>query len=218
MLVVFAPKPEPHPNLLDRYLVAAENAHIEAALVLNKSDLITDEGVGSILRRYEHLGYRTLTTGSLDEEISLLEQFISGATLVIVGQSGVGKSSLVNRLIADDYAIVGKLSETKQKGRHTTTTTQLFQLPGGARLIDSPGVREFRLQHLPINQVAFGFRELRPFLGNCKFRDCKHEEEPNCALLEAKDLGAISLERFESFQEIIRDRGAYRAPFYESLS
>ena len=202
-LIVFAPEPAPHANLLDRYLVAAETSGIDAALVLNKSDLLIDGSLQDLLRGYEALGYPTLVTRRDMADDSALRALIGEQSLVLVGQSGVGKSSLIQRLLPDRDIRIGALSEAADKGRHTTTTAELFHLPGGGRLIDSPGVREFGLHHIAAEEVAAGFREFAPFLGRCQFRDCRHQSEPNCALQAARDRGEISAGRFASYEQII---------------
>ena len=203
MLIVFAPEPAPQANLIDRYLVAAENMGVEAALVLNKADLLEpDSELMRQLARYTALGYRTLVTHHNLPDASDLMALIGTDTLVLVGQSGVGKSSLIKRLLPEASIRVGELSEVADKGRHTTTTAELFHLPGGGRLIDSPGVRDFGLTHVSQEAVANGFREFWPFLGDCRFRDCRHQSEPGCALAGAVENGEISAERFHSFQQI----------------
>ena len=204
MLIVFAPEPAPQANLIDRYLVAAENMEVEAALVLNKADLLEPgDELTRQLDRYAELGYRTLTTHNQLPDASDLAALIGQDTLVLVGQSGVGKSSLIQRLLPEASIRVGALSEVADKGRHTTTTAELFHLPGGGRLIDSPGVRDFGLTHVAPETVFYGFREFSPFLGQCRFRDCQHQSEPGCALTAAVENGEISSERFESFQQIV---------------
>lgn len=202
LLIVFAPEPAPQPNLLDRYLVAAEHMSVEAALILNKADLLKDNGLSQRLERYATLGYRTLTTHQGMSDASDLANLIKDSTVVLVGQSGVGKSSLIQRLLPDASIRVGPLSELADKGRHTTTTAELFHLPNGGRLIDSPGVREFGLGHVTPAEIALGFREFSPFLGRCRFRDCHHEREPDCALRAAVTDGSISEARFESYLQI----------------
>ena len=204
MLIVYAPEPAPQANLIDRYLVAAENMEVEAALVLNKADLVgPDDELAGQLDRYAALGYRTLVTHYGLPDDSDLTSLIGQDTLVLVGQSGVGKSSLIQRLLPDASIRVGALSEVADKGRHTTTTAELFHLPGGGRLIDSPGVRDFGLTHVAPETVFSGFREFSPFLGQCRFRDCQHQSEPGCALIAAVETGDISSERFESFHQIL---------------
>ncbi len=204
MLVVFAPEPAPQPALLDRYLVAAEHIGTEPVLVLNKTDLIQrDADSLDTLKHYAALGYQTLTTHHQMSDASDLLRVINHRTLVLVGQSGVGKSSLIKRLLPEASIRVGALSEVADKGRHTTTTAELFHLPGGGRLIDSPGVRDFGLSHVNADAVAQGFREFRSFLGECRFRDCQHSTEPDCALRAALEAGHIKPQRFESYQQIV---------------
>lgn len=214
MLIVIAVIPKPHANLIDRYLVAAEHAGIRPALVINKGDLHADEEeIRRLARVYEDLGYAvTHTDRESDPEARRLHPLMAGQTAVLVGQSGVGKSSLVKRLlpVADsrsDDIRVGALSEGADKGRHTTTAAELYHLPTGGKLIDSPGIREFQLAHLPAEEVASAFIEFRPFLGQCRFRDCRHVHETDCALLAAVDQGAVSRERFDSFRLITDQQG-----------
>ena len=176
----------------------------EPVLVLNKADLIhADSDIKENLEHFGALGYRTLTTHHEMGDASDLLALISQQTLVLVGQSGVGKSSLIRRLLPRASIRVGALSEVADKGRHTTTTAELFHLPGGGRLIDSPGVQDFSLSHITTEAVAQGFREFRPYLGQCRFRDCQHSTEPDCALREALEAGQIQPQRFESYQQIV---------------
>ena len=207
ILIVVAVEPRAHASLIDRYLVAAELSDIEPVIVLNKTDLINEENAEWILPMidtYIEIGYKiiyasTSTNHGLDE----LNEFLSGRTTVFVGQSGVGKSSLVNALLPGVDMKVGALSETHKKGKHTTTTARLFHIPGGGDLIDSPGIREFGLWHIDPERLLDGFREFRPYIGHCKFRDCAHEEEPGCAFDEALESGAVSEQRFTSYKQIL---------------
>ena len=208
ILLVIAPFPEPHANLIDRYLVAAETVDIEPVILLNKRDLLDKDPalrqqMEELLAVYPTLGYRLLYTSIMDGGLEELLDALHDRVSVFVGQSGVGKSSLVNVLLPEADLRVGALSENTQKGTHTTTTAQLFHLAGGGSLIDSPGIREFGLWHMTRKQVEDGFREFRPFLGNCKFRDCQHQQEPGCAILGAPDAGNISAVRLESYRRIV---------------
>ncbi|MEZ5502513.1 MAG: small ribosomal subunit biogenesis GTPase RsgA [Halioglobus sp.] len=208
ILLVIAPLPEPHANLIDRYLVAAEAVGIEPVILLNKIDLFAanpgmQTQTDALLSPYLSLGYRMLRTSITVGGMQELHGALRERTSVFVGQSGVGKSSLVNALLPDADLRVGPLSETTQKGTHTTTTAQLFHLKCGGTLIDSPGIREFGLWHMSRAQVEHGFREFRPLLGTCKFRDCLHEHEPDCAILQAVEAGGISAGRLESYRRIV---------------
>jgi ribosome biogenesis GTPase len=208
VLVIIAPYPEPHANLVDRYLVAAEATGIEPVLVLNKTDLLENDpalaqALNELLAIYPTLGYRLLHTSALDGGLDELITALHDHTSVFVGQSGVGKSSLVNALVPDAALRVGELSENTRKGTHTTTAAHLIHLAGGGALIDSPGIREFGLWHMDQETVARGFVEFRPLLGQCRFRDCRHEQEPGCAILEALAAGKISERRLASYRHIV---------------
>jgi ribosome biogenesis GTPase len=208
IIIVIAPYPEPHSNLIDRYLVAAETVGIEPVLLLNKVDLLSSDKalnakIESLLAPYPKLGYQVLYTSCKDGGAIALEETLNKKTSIFVGQSGVGKSSLVNLLIPEAHLAVGALSENTQKGTHTTTTAHLSHLTGGGSLIDSPGIREFGLWHLNREEVEHGFREFRPLLGLCKFRDCQHKQEPECAILTAVAAGDIEPTRMASYQHII---------------
>jgi ribosome biogenesis GTPase len=208
IMLVIAPFPEPHAQLIDRYLVAAQAVGIEPVIVLNKKDLIEENpelraAMNNLLALYPTLGYRVLQTTIKDNGLEQLHAALKERTSVFVGQSGVGKSSLVNVLLPEAQMRVGALSESTQKGTHTTTTAQLFHLAGGGTLIDSPGIREFGLWHMSREQVEQGFREFLPLLGTCKFRNCQHEQEPGCAILGAVESGAVSERRLQSYRYIV---------------
>ena len=212
ILLVIAPFPEPHANLIDRYLVAAEVVGIEPVILLNKMDLLATDSarqaaMDALLAIYPDLGYRVLRTSIKDSGLAELHGALRARTSVFVGQSGVGKSSLVNVLLPSADIRVGALSENTQKGTHTTTTALLLHLNCGGTLIDSPGIREFGLWHMSREPVEQGFREFRPFLGNCKFRDCQHEHEPGCAILDATRNGVLSATRVDSYRRIVASLG-----------
>lgn len=204
-VIVTAVVPLPDFNLIDRYLVAAEDCGCSALIVLNKTDLpdFSSRPLASHFKLYESLGYPVISTNWSDTQAdqSLL-RCLAGRTSILVGQSGVGKSSLVSRLIAQATVRTGELSGVTGAGRHTTTTTTRYDLPEHGHLIDSPGVRAFRLWNLSREQLEYGFREMRPFFGQCRFTDCHHINEPDCAIRAAIADGHISDERFERFQMI----------------
>ena len=207
IVLVIAPVPIPHLNLIDRYLIAAETVGIEPVILLNKVDLLDDEGMEmmiDMLSVYQQIGYRILTASTRsDHGLDELKDMLDEHTSVFVGQSGVGKSSLVNALLPGIDTLVGELSEATGKGMHTTTAAKLFHFPAGGTLIDSPGIREFGLWHITPEEVIQGFREFRPFLGYCKFRDCKHQQEPGCAIHKALEDGEITEERLFSYRQIL---------------
>jgi len=207
IVLVVAVEPEAHANLIDRYLVAAENCQIEPVILLNKTDLITDknrEELEALLAPYDALGYQTRTLSiKNDEGLEELKAMLNDRISVFVGQSGVGKSSMIQTLLPEEEIRVGALSQASKKGRHTTTTARLYHFPSGGDLIDSPGIREFGLWHMEPDDILYGFRELRDFAGLCRFRDCQHEKEPGCALREGVEEGKISAARFASYKRIL---------------
>ncbi|MBU3068346.1 small ribosomal subunit biogenesis GTPase RsgA [Aestuariicella sp. G3-2] len=207
ILIVIAPYPEPVGNLIDRYLVAAETLDIQPIILLNKIDRIDDsnrDNLQTLQERYQGLGYEWLNVSTKTQEgLAELIDYLANYTSVFVGQSGVGKSSLINMLLPDENLKVGELSEINQQGTHTTTTAHLFHFPAGGHLIDSPGIREFGLWHMDEQSLLEGFVEFRPFLGHCKFRDCAHQSEPGCAIQAALENGDISPIRMASFRYIL---------------
>ena len=206
VLIVLAPVPPPHMSLVDRYLVAVETLDMEPVLVLNKTDLTPDNrpDIDSMLSLYEGIGYPVVhTSARTGEGIEELRQLLHNSTAMIAGQSGVGKSSLINALSPGLAAAVGALSQAIDKGTHTTTAVRLFHA-GGYDLIDSPGIREFSLWHVPAEQLLWGFREFRPLLGQCRFRDCRHLQEPHCALRQAVAQGHVDGRRLDSYFQILQ--------------
>ena len=205
VLIVVAPEPEPSATLIDRYLVAAHHAGIEPVLVINKMDLLPPSGaLPDFINLYRGLGYTVIETDrDSDPKGARLLPVISNATLVLVGQSGVGKSSIVKRLLPEEDIRIGSLSTQGNLGRHTTTTAALYHLPNGGQLVDSPGVREFHLNHLPRDTISGGFPEFATYLGSCRFRDCRHQNEAGCAVLQAAAQGRINAGRLASFHAIL---------------
>jgi len=206
--IIIAVKPEPQEGLIDRYLVAAEYLNIKPIIVFNKSDLLDSEMMDEWQSRfsiYQDIGYELLVTSTQRAHgLDLLQERLKDNCSILVGQSGVGKSSLINCLIPDITARVAELSEQITQGQHTTSHSELYHLPDdGGDLIDSPGVRDFRLGHMDRHAIEQGFIEFRPHLGQCRFSDCKHINEPECSIRIAVEHNQISAQRMESYQAII---------------
>lgn len=206
--IVVAHKPEMNEGLIDRYLVAAEHSHLQPVIVFNKIDLIEEELFAALdnrLQLYKDIGYSVIHTSAKQEHgLEKLIESLNNKNNIFVGQSGVGKSSLINTILKDSNARIGEISESTGKGKHTTTTAYLYPLKQNkGHIIDSPGVREFGLTKMSNQEVAEGFAEFRPYLGYCKFRNCAHNNEPGCSLLEAVSNHKISEQRWKSYQRII---------------
>lgn len=207
IVVVSSVLPELSCHIIDRYLVAAEDVGMPPIIALNKVDLLTPEQrqqAEQALQRYQTIGYQLLMVScETGEGLSELKQALSHKTSIFVGQSGVGKSSLVNAVMPHVEAVTGAVSDNSGLGQHTTTTARLYHFPSGGSLIDSPGIREFSLWHLERERVAWCFREFRDYLGGCRFRDCTHGADPGCLLQQARQQGNIHPERMESYHRII---------------
>ncbi|GGW64555.1 small ribosomal subunit biogenesis GTPase RsgA [Alishewanella tabrizica] len=207
MIIVSAILPALSLNIIDRYLVAAEMTGIKPLLVINKADLIDADAQHAIEQQldvYRNLGYPgLLVSASTGQGMDALLHYIHSGTSIFVGQSGVGKSSLMNNLMPELAAVTQEVSAVSGLGQHTTTVSRLYHLPEGGALIDSPGIREFALWHLSAEEVTAGFVEFRPWLGRCKFRDCKHITDPGCALQHAIAENQISQTRYDSYLKIL---------------
>lgn len=203
IFIVVSPAPETPPNLIDRYLVAAHASDIASVLVFNKRDLITDDHPYADLRReYQALGYDTLSISALQVDgLEPLQKRMANRTSIFVGQSGVGKSSLINVLLPGTESRTAEISVATGKGRHTTTTAVLYHLNTSGYLIDSPGIREFGLWHIDREQLFDGYPELSR-LGGCRFRNCQHINEPACRLKEAVETGELLERRYWSYLAI----------------
>ena len=203
ILVVAAPAPEYSADLIDQYLVAAELTGIRPTLIFNKIDLINDkqrDNIDTLLQRYRNIGYNVLTASTIQAHgLDALRAQLADHTSVFVGQSGVGKSSLIRAFLPEESIAVGPLSTQSGLGQHTTSTSRLYHLPEGGQLIDSPGVRDFRLWPIPAAELLGGFPDLARFQGECRFRDCSHRHEPGCALLKAVTDGEVVAARLQSY-------------------
>ena len=204
VMIVIAPKPEISWPLLDSYLVMAEYLNLQACIVLNKIDIPCDKLRQQLLKQYEHLGYTILFTSHDDKKNHQhLQNTLNNQTSVFVGQSGVGKSSLIASILPLEAGIqTGAISERTELGTHTTSSSCLYHLPTGGAIIDSPGVREFGLWHMPVTEIAKGFREFKTYLPQCKFRNCNHLDNLGCALLEAVNQNLVARSRYDNYIKI----------------
>jgi ribosome biogenesis GTPase len=205
VVIVIAAEPAPHANLVDRFLVAAELEEMSALVLANKCDLDSEDGqraVGAICASLGALGYPVVRVSArTGAGIDALRTHLRDRISIFCGQSGVGKSSLINRLFPEVAAAVGPLSEAAAKGRHTTTTARFYPVPGGA-VIDSPGIREFGVECSDPRGLMAGFVELAPLAAQCRFRDCTHRQEPGCAIVAAIHRGEVDPRRLASFHQM----------------
>jgi ribosome biogenesis GTPase len=203
LVIVLAPQPEPSGYLLDQYLVTAELIRVKPLIAINKTDLLEGERLTAFFAAYDHykaVGYHLVPVSAKREHgLDALIERLNRETSILVGQSGVGKSSLINALLPELEVETGRLSTTTGLGRHTTSTATLYRLPQGGELIDSPGVRSFRLTELSREELEQGFPEFRPFLGRCRFHNCTHNHEPDCAIQAAVAAGRIAPQRLANF-------------------
>lgn len=211
VIIVLATTPSFYEALLNRCLIAAEAAGIQVLIVLNKCD-IAERSPGQHqeamdkLALYSALGYQVQPL-SARLDIAPLRQWLHGHTSVLVGQSGMGKSTIVNALLPASQVRTQEVSEVLDSGKHTTTAAHLYHLDASSQLIDSPGLQEFGLNHLRIEQLEHAFIEFRPYLGKCRFNNCRHLKEPDCAVMAAVTSGTVSARRLAYYQELSAEIG-----------
>lgn len=204
--LVIAQDPSPQPHLIDRYLVAAEQIGIPVSFVMNKIDLGYIDPLQPLFAYYEKLGYPIFPVSTKTQlGLAELRSHMVAKTSILVGQSGVGKSSLINTLVDQAHAKIGALSSGKTKGKHTTSQSTLFLFNDEGGIIDSPGIREFHLTHLKRAEVYLGYRELHTLLGKCRYRNCQHEEEPGCAIKSFMLEGDMPVSRQQSLHYILNN-------------
>lgn len=205
-----------HPDMVDRYLVGAEQLGIPAIIILNKVDLLESdedwEAVAELLTPYDEMEIPLIPASTLSQQgLDELQEFMQGKNSVFVGPSGAGKSSLINALIPDLGIRVGALSEATGLGKHTTTNSILYHLPKladgsyGGNLIDSPGVRQFNPSPCELSDLESYYPDFSPFLGQCKFSNCSHGHEPDCAIKQAVEDGNIAYTRYQSFRRLLEE-------------
>jgi len=209
VVIVTAIKPKPNPYLIDRYLAAAENLPAEALIVINKADLLDHETkkiVDDLTELYQSIGYRVITS-SMKQDVALeeLEDALSNTTSILVGLSGVGKSSIVKAILPKETIRIGETSESTGEGKHTTTVSALYHLKCNGIIIDSPGVRDFTPINNSIEEITHGFIDVRKFNGACKFTNCSHTNEPDCAMKQAVDEGNLNKQRFNNYLRMVEE-------------
>ncbi|THF61046.1 ribosome small subunit-dependent GTPase A [Pseudothauera rhizosphaerae] len=202
VVIVVATEPAFSDLLVSRCLCAAESQDLKTLIVLNKADLAERlPAARAALATFTALGYRVVELSAL-AGADTLRPLLAGERSILVGQSGMGKSTLTNALIPEANAATREISSALDSGKHTTTFARLYPLPDEGWLIDSPGLQAFGLAHLEPDHLAECFVEFRPHLGQCRFRDCRHDTEPGCALRAALEAGAIHPRRFEHYRSI----------------
>ncbi|WP_444997329.1 small ribosomal subunit biogenesis GTPase RsgA [Aliikangiella sp. IMCC44359] len=208
VFVVVAPLPDFSATLLDRYLVAIKDADINTVIVANKWDLQTEiekQSIAEQLNIYQQLGYPVIHLSTKSGEgVSNLKNRAIEKQSILVGQSGVGKSSIINQLFPEQTSLVNSVSDNSRLGQHTTTASQLFLFENNQGfIVDSPGIRDFGLWHMNYHSVAEGFIEFLPYIGSCKFRDCKHINEPGCEIIKAVKAEKINHQRWNNYCKIV---------------
>ncbi len=217
LVIVTSLKPKPNPYLIDRYLTAAENLPAKALIIINKIDFLEDESKGHALKKevddlvklYQSIGYRVIRASMKHADtkhtsgITEISEALSNTTSILVGLSGVGKSSIVKTILPKEEIRIGETSAATGEGKHTTTVSALYHLKDNGIIIDSPGVRDFTPIHSSIDEITNGFIDVRKFNGLCKFTNCSHTNEPECAMKQAVKDGKLSTVRFENYLRMI---------------
>jgi ribosome biogenesis GTPase len=203
LIVTSAAEPNLKPNLIDRFLITAEKSRIRPVIVINKMDLVERADFVSLAGVFGQMGYQVLLVSARTGlGVERLRQITIGKETVFAGQSGVGKSSILNAIDPGLQLRVREVSEENQKGRHTTTTAQLIKLSGGGYLVDTPGIRQFQLWDVVPEEVAGYYRDLRPFVNLCRYPDCTHTHEVDCGVKNAVADGRLDARRYESFCQV----------------
>ena len=204
IIIMAAPIPSPHEYYIDQYLAATELAHLKALLLINKTDLFPNHPeILAFKAFYENVGYEVLTVSARNQDhIPELNLRLANETSLLMGVSGVGKSSLINTLLEENVTKTSLISAANQKGQHTTSVSMLYHLKNGGHLIDIPGIREFKLPKNQQPDLAQGFRDFWPYLGHCRYRNCSHKDDPGCAIIAAVTSGQIQKQRLQNYERM----------------
>ena len=209
LVIVTSLKPRPNPYLIDRYLIAAENLPAKALIIINKVDLLDHQSkrvIDDLSSLYEEIGYRVILS-SIKQDIGTQEisEALSNTTSILVGLSGVGKSSIVKTILPKEEIKIGATSTATGEGKHTTTVSALYHLQCDGIIIDSPGVRDFTPNNNSLDEIMQGFIDIRQFSGSCKFSNCSHRDEPGCALRQAVTDGKVDKQRFNNYLRLVQE-------------
>ena len=209
LVIVTSLKPKPNPYLIDRYLTAAENLPAKALIIINKIDLLdknAKQDIADLTALYQGIGYRVIGS-SIKQNIGLdeISEALSNTTSILVGLSGVGKSSIVKSILPKEEIKIGETSATTGEGKHTTTVSALYHLKDNGIIIDSPGVRDFTPINESLDEITNGFIDVRQFNGACKFTNCSHTNEPECAMKQAVRDNKLSKQRFDNYLRLIQE-------------
>ncbi|PCJ83648.1 MAG: ribosome small subunit-dependent GTPase A [Thiotrichaceae bacterium] len=209
LVIVTSLKPKPNPYLIDRYLIAAENLPAKALIIINKVDLLdpkSQKSVDDLSKLYKSIGYRVIAS-SMKQNLGLEEisDALSNTTSILVGLSGVGKSSIVKAILPKEEIRIAATSTSTGEGKHTTTVSALYHLKCNGIIIDSPGVRDFTPNNNSINEITNGFVDVRKFEGACKFSNCSHQNEPECAMKQAVADNKLNKQRFENYIRLLNE-------------
>ncbi len=204
LIIMSAANPFYNKRLIDRFLIAAEQGNLHVALCINKMDLVDEKAVKKDLKIYKKLGVTLFfISASNDINLAKLNKHLKNKVTILAGPSGVGKSTIINKLFGLELQKISEISERTTKGTHTTSFSKMFDLPKGGKIIDTPGLRELNIWNVGKEELPFFFHDFDEYFLNCKYLPCSHTHEPECSVVSAVEKGKISLERYESYLNIL---------------